>query len=255
MRSDSIKLMDKELVAVLNSVGFTEKEALVYIALLSLGAGTVQEVAKLSGLKRPIIYVILEGLIQRGYASAVPGKKVHTFQAADASVVLRRLQASVTNLNQYLPIFRTLGNRGTSRPKISYLDTKEQILNIYEEINHDPAPLFITSYARLNSHFPGVVGQWVKGIEKGAYKLRGTHIVPDNEDELELVRDFKKVNQRVRVWPALRGVKMDLSIYGNKIAITNLGEELFAVVIESEDIANALRPLFDAAWKAAGEVK
>lgn len=247
--------MNEELVKVLGSAGFTEKEARVYVALLMLGAGTVQQVAKLSGLKRPIIYVVLEGLIQRGYASALPGKKVHTFQAVDASVVLRKMQASVGNLTQYLPIFRTLGNRGKSRPKISYLDTKEQILNVYEEINHNPTPLFITSYTRLNAHFPGVVKQWVKGIEKGAYRLRGTHIVPDNEDELELVQGFKKVGQRVRVWSALRGVKMDLSIYGNKIAVTNLGEELFAVVIESEDIANALRPLFDAAWKAAGEVK
>jgi len=77
--------MDKDLVVVLSSVGFTNKEAQVYIALLSLGAGTVQQIATLSGLKRPIIYVLLEGLIQRGYVSEIPGKKIRAFQAMEAA--------------------------------------------------------------------------------------------------------------------------------------------------------------------------
>ena len=248
--------MDKELVAVLSSVGFTEKEARVYIALLSLGAGTVQQVATLSSLKRPIIYVVLEGLIQRGYVSEVPDKKIRTFHAMEAGAVLRRLQADISNFSQYLPIFKTLGNRGESRPKISYHDTQAGIQNVYEEINYSSDPLFITSYARLNAHFPGIVDGWVKNYKKGLYKnMRGKHIVPDTEGELAHARDFIQIHQQVRTWSALRGAQMDLSIYGNKLAITSLGEKPFVVIIESADIVAALHPIFEVVWENAKEVK
>ncbi|MEK7518537.1 MAG: helix-turn-helix domain-containing protein [Patescibacteria group bacterium] len=248
--------MDKELVSVLGNVGFTEKEAQVYIALLSLGAGTVQQIATLSGLKRPIIYVVLEGLIQRGYASAVPGKKIHTFQAIEAGSVLHRLQADITHFTQYLPIFKTLGNRGASRPKISYHDTEEGILNVYEGINYSADPLFITSYTRLNAHFPGIVERWIKNYKKGLYKkMHGMHIVPDTEEELGHARDFIQIHQQVRIWSALRGAQMDFSIYENKLAITSLGEKPFVVVIESADIVQSLRPIFDVVWENAKEIK
>ncbi|OGG83084.1 hypothetical protein A3I46_01790 [Candidatus Kaiserbacteria bacterium RIFCSPLOWO2_02_FULL_54_13] len=256
MESRNLGGMDKDLVVVLSSVGFTNKEAQVYIALLSLGAGTVQQIATLSGLKRPIIYVLLEGLIQRGYVSEIPGKKIRAFQAMEAATVLRRLQADVTNFIQYLPIFKTLGNRGESRPKISYHDTKEGILNVYEEINHDSNPFFVTSYVRLNAHFPGIINRWIKAHKKDFQKkIRGTHIVPDDEGELPYARDYLKLNQQVRIWPALRGARMDFSLYGDKLAISSLGEKPFVVVVKSVDVVSALRPMFEVVWEDAEDIK
>lgn len=248
--------MDSELVQVLGDTGFTEKEARVYVALLTLNSGTVQQIARLSGLKRPIIYVVLEGLIKRGYASELLGKKTRVFQAMPASIILQKLRSNVSNFTQYLPIFRTLGNKGGPKPKITYLDTKEGIENIYEEINHDPSPFFITSYVRLEAHFPGIVGRWIRNHKKGLYKkMRGAHIVPSDEESHKYVRDFLGIDQKVRVSGALQGLKTDIAIYGNKVSISSLGEHLFAVVIESADIAQSLRPIFDVVWESAREIK
>ena len=248
--------MDSELIQVLGDVGFTGKEARVYVALLTLNSGTVQQVAKLSDLKRPIIYVVLEGLIKRGYASELPDKKTRAFQAVPASIVLKRLQSNVAHFSQYLPIFKTLGNRGGPKPKITYLDTKEGIQNMYEEINYDPTPFFITSYVRLEAHFPGIVDRWVKNYKKGLYKkMRGRHVISDDERELLYTRDFIAIDQKVRASPVLRGLKVDISIYGDKLAISNLGEQLFAVVIESTDITDSMRSVFEVLWAEAKEVK
>lgn len=247
--------MDAELVKVLSEVGFTDKEAQVYLALLTLNSGTVQQIAKASALKRPIIYVVLEGLIKRGYASELPDKKTQTFQVVPASVVLKRLQSNVANFTQYIPIFRTLGNRGGLKPKITYIDTKDGIQNIFEEINHDPVPLLITSYARIDKHFPGLVNRWINNCRKGLYKkLRGMHIIPDSEKDFPYVGEFLKVNQKVRASSALENTKMDISIYGNKVSISSLGERLFAVVIESQDIVDSLRPVFSVMWNESKEI-
>ena len=52
---------------VLENLGLSEKEAEIYLALLELGTGTVVEVAKKSGVKRPTAYLVLDELKKMGY--------------------------------------------------------------------------------------------------------------------------------------------------------------------------------------------
>jgi len=247
-------LMDQTLLGVLRNVGFSEKEARVYAALAELGEGTAAKISQKTELKRPSVYVILGSLIARGYASEVPGKKVSAYQATDANAILRRLQEKIKDFSDFVPVIRTLANRGGARPKISYFENKEGILNVYESINHTPSAFFITSYARIERHFPGLVDKWIHGLEKGRYKLKGVHIVPDDEEELTHARRFISVGQKVRKLGALKGIAMDFSIFDNKLAISNLGEKLFMVVIESEGIVRSVQAIFEVVWSAAKEV-
>lgn len=247
--------MDTNLLRVLGDVGFTDKEARIYTALTELGEGTVAQIAKKAELKRPIVYVVIGGLMARGYVSELPNKQINTYQATDASVILRRIQLNVKNFLQFIPVFRTLRNRGGAKPKISYLENKEGILNIYEEMNHEPEPFFITSYARLEECFPGVVKSWVENYKNGYYKkLRGYHIIPNDPRETENAKVFKTIDQQVRTLPDLRGSLMDFTIYGNKLAISCLTEKPFMVVIESIDVVNSLRPIFKIVWERAKEI-
>ena len=90
--------MDETLLKLLEQTGFTKKEALVYLALLELVQGNVSEIAKITELKRPIIYVILEGLIKRGYVSELPNKKINTYQASDPSIILSKLSLTTVDM-------------------------------------------------------------------------------------------------------------------------------------------------------------
>ena len=64
--------MDNDYLNLLSSIGLQQKEAKVYLALLELEQGTVSKIAKLSGLKRPTIYLILDDLIKNGYVTELP---------------------------------------------------------------------------------------------------------------------------------------------------------------------------------------
>ncbi|MDB5259877.1 MAG: transcriptional regulator [Candidatus Nomurabacteria bacterium] len=248
--------MDKALVTSLEEIGFKHKEALVYVALTSVGESQVSELAILTKLKRPIIYVILEDLIKRGFVSKLPGKKVNTYHAFDADIILKKLKSSITHFDELIPVFKTLRNRGGVRPKISYIETKEGIENLLEEINYTVSPLFISSYARFEHHFPGVLMRWIKNYKKGLYKkLVGRHIVPDDKKEFFYAKAFLGIKQNVRTLSILKENKMDISIYADKISITNLGDALFAVVIESKDLVGSIRPIFELAWQNAKEIK
>ncbi len=247
--------MDNSLKNLLEQTGFTEKESLVYLALLELGQGDVTDISKISGLKRPIIYVLLEGLIKRGYVSELPDKKINTYQASDPSIILRQLQVTTKNFSEMLPIFRTLSNKGKKRPKINYYETKEGIWNVYEEMTRTKNPFFISSYTTINKHFPGAVKKWIEEDLKNGMAPDGIHLIPNDHENIKIGLEFKKGNQKVRSLKELNDMKMDFTIFGNKLAITSLEDDPFIVVIESEELVKSMRPIFNIAWDRGKEIK
>lgn len=247
--------MDSDLLKLLENTGFTEKEARVYLALLELGKGDVSDIAKIAGLKRSIIYVLLEGLIKRGYVSELPNQKINTYQAIDPSFILTQLKTVTRNFSEMLPIFRTLHNKGKQRPKITYHETKEGIWNVYQEMNQSEKAFFISSYEKIGKYFPGAIGEWISAYQKGIIPLKARHLVANNKFDLEIMRKFSAINQEVKYLPAIKEFNMDFTIFKNKLAITSLEDEPFIVVIESESLVNSIRPIFEIAWRSGKEIK
>jgi len=248
--------MDNDLVKLLESSGFTPKEAQVYLALLELGQGGVTDIAKISGLKRSIIYVLLEGLLKRGYISELPNQKINTYQAVDPSFILNQLKTTARNFSEMLPIFKTLGSNGKTRPKIRYYDTREGILKIWDgEMNYAKDAFFISSYQRIEECFPGKITEWTEKAKKGIINTGFRHLISGNPFEKELAEKFLKINQKVRILPDLRNTSMDFTIFDNKLAITSLEDDPFIVVIESESLVNSIRPIFEIAWAKGREIR
>ena len=247
--------MDNDLLKLLEQSGFTEKEARVYLALLELGRGTVTKISRLTDLKRSIIYVILEGLIKRGYASELPDKKINSYQVIDPSAILNRLKITAKNFSEMLPIFRSLHNKGKKRPKITYCETKKGIWNIYEEMNRSEKPFFISNYARIEKCFPGSVEKWIGNVQKGIYRPAARHLVPNDIENKKIAERFLRlpVEQEIRTLEKLNNSRMDFALYENKLAVTSLEENPFIVVIESEELVKSMRPIFEIVW-GKGEI-
>jgi sugar-specific transcriptional regulator TrmB len=247
--------MDEHLLKLLEQANFTEKEAQVYLALLELGKGTVTDIAKITELKRSIIYVILEGLIKRGFASTIPGKKINIYQAGDASLILNQLSVLTKNFSEMLPVFNTLSKKGKRKPKITYHESREGILKVYEESSHAKESFYITSYVRMNRFLPGAFQNWLKGLKKGIYKFKSLNLVPENEEEIRLAKEMIKEGQKARTLSELNDMRMDFALFDNKLAITSLEEEPFIVEIESEEIVKSMKPIFDIAWQKGKQIK
>jgi sugar-specific transcriptional regulator TrmB len=59
----------------IQSLGFGDKEARVYLALLEMGIGSAISVSVRAKIKRPTAYVILDELIQKGAVIVIPRSK------------------------------------------------------------------------------------------------------------------------------------------------------------------------------------
>lgn len=243
--------MDKTLVKLLSRTGFTEKEAFVYLALLELGRGTVTDISKKTGLKRSIIYIVLEGLIARAYASAIPKTRILTYSAADPGIILSNIQTTAKQFSEMLGFLRLLGGSGERRPRIQYAETKEAIWNIYESITKAKETYFVSSYSRIEECFPGAVESWAKGYKKGLFAGKGLHLIPDTDNEKRYAEPLISAGEQIRISPNLGEISIDISIFDDKVSLTSFEQKPFLVLVQSQAIANTLRSLFLAIWENA----
>lgn len=242
------------MLKTIESIGFRPKESQIYLALLELGTGTVSQIAKIAELKRPVTYVILEGLIEQGYVTQVPGGKINRYQPVDPSAILIRQKTNLKNFSEMLPLLQTLHNKGKQRPKIHYVETKEGITNVYESLNYAREAFYISSYKKLHEHFPKKVEQWIEDYGKGIYKVDAKHIIPDDPEELKFGKAYAQGGQKVRVLPSQKNFDTDIVLTENKLSVSSLEDEPFLVLIESEKLAKSLKPLFEIIWEASREI-
>lgn len=247
---------DKILLKLFEDAGLSSKEASVYLALLELNNGTVKEISKVTDLKMPIIYVILESLIKRGYASELPNKKINTFQPSDPSIISSRLNLISKSFAEMMPIMKTLANRKLGKPKISYYDTNEAIWNAYNEVNNYKSAYFVTSLARVEKIFPGSISNWEKSYRNKYNKLESKNIIPNNEADIEIIKKFKSITDKVqgKIFSDYNDFNIDLAIYDTKISIASFSDHPFLVIIDSDELVKTLMPFFNLAWAKGDKI-
>src|SRR2546423_377499 len=80
------------LAATLSRLGLTGYEARAYLALTRRGVATGAELARLAGLPRQRIYDVLEGLVERGFATMRAGRPLRYSAVAPAEAIGRLLE-------------------------------------------------------------------------------------------------------------------------------------------------------------------
>lgn len=246
-----LRCMDDTLIKTLEGIGYTPKESRVYLALLELGQGDVTDIAKVSGLKRSIVYVILKKLVRDGYVSSVTGKRVQHFTAVDPIKLFHNLQSSVGNFKDMLPLFRGLYQRLKSKPRFHYFEGIDGVMSVYREIERFPVAAYISSTERLQKYISNEVDKWVRGMKSQTIKTRGRHLLSDTSADQAFARSVEKYNQEVRFLPKGTLLDMDFSLYGNNLAITSLHDPVFIVVVESTNLVRSFLGLFDILWNTA----
>ena len=129
--------MNDELIASIEDLGLSQKEARVYLANLMLGPATVQKIADQSSIKRVTTYVILESLSNLGLVSqSTKGKK--TYFVAEEPAQLRRLlqkkeqaiKEQQKSFDAILPELNDLKSLPTESPNVRFYDTAEGIRGV-----------------------------------------------------------------------------------------------------------------------------
>ena len=122
--------MLKNLLSALN---FSEKESLVYLALLEVGSEKAQEIAKKTGLNRTTVYDIFEVLMQKGLVSkykkgsatffnALEPKHLLTYLDREKEEQAKKIEKQKQKVSQLLPQLISLQNIFSNKPKVQFFE-------------------------------------------------------------------------------------------------------------------------------------
>lgn len=233
---------------VLQDIGLTEIEAKVYLAALTLGQATVLNIAKKAEIKRPTGYVTLDGLSQKGFVSKLEKKSTTLYSAENPRIILNKYKEKIANFTELLPYFEAQASKG-AKPKIKYYEGQEELMKIYTQVIFPSAELYFfgSDVEKLNDILPNLLPNYQKYFNTGHKEVK--ELVSNNPAGLKYL-NLNSKNRQIRVMPKNLPVFADSAITENKIFIVSL-ENLFGILIESDDLAKTYKNFFLLAWKSA----
>lgn len=244
-----------EYLKSLQNLGLNPKEQEVYFALLQLEKATANQIAYKSGIKRPTTYDILYRLTQEGFIAQTQEGKKRMFIAHSPEILQELLHEKQRALAKDIPELMSIYNTISKKPKVTYYEGAAALKRVYNDTlrtlkSGDEILAYVTS--KTASEFSDYFSDYVTNrVEKGI-RLRGIY---NDSPEMRTFLDSNKEQLRtarvldVKKFP----MENEINIYADKVIIGTYTPEPFAIMIESKQIADTQRVIFELAWEGATE--
>lgn len=245
----------EELEKFLESLGLSREDQRVYFALISLADAPVSLIAQKSTTKRTTAYQILEKLERLGLASSYKSKGALRFYAESPTKLKGFFEERLATLNKLLPKLLELKEKTRLVPFVRKFEGQMGIRSIFEEALTTKEKVIYTigsSPKLLNvigKDFTLTERRVAKGITSKALRTRGEEGRPD------YIRDQAKYMRQIRFLP--ESIKMSglLILWDNTCGFVSSTDELFALLVESKDLAESLKSIFNAFWEISSPAK
>jgi sugar-specific transcriptional regulator TrmB len=243
----------------LQDVGLSEKEAKVYLAALEIGRATADQLAKQAKIVRSTTYVQIESLMKKGLMSTYEeGKK--TYFAPESPEYLKRIfelkkkefEVREKELNDFLPgLMRQFEGAG-DRPMVRFFDGKEGVAAMREGFLKLPSGTKLeVIYAHDSLEKVFTEQERTTYAEKRAQKGIKIKAVYTRKEGPLSASDIVSNTERRFISYEKMPVSSDFYIYDNSLAVMALGKKIFGVIVESEEIAQSMRVLFELLWNSS----
>jgi len=246
--------METALIDILKKIGLTEKEAKVYLACIENGTNVVSEIASTAKINRVTTYDILDKLKQKGLVSHFTKNKTKYFTGTNPEILLEEFEKRTGDLRNALPKFKRLTGT-TAHPRIRYFDSLEGIKAIYTDtLTAKTEILNFSNSEEIRKNWPNYDKEYVSKRVKKKIFLRG--ICPNDDAGKTVHSQDKKYNREMRLIPKDKfNFTNEINIYDDKVAIISFKDELIGMIIESKEIANSQRAIFDLCWSGTKNFK
>lgn len=257
--------MNDQLISQVEDLGLSNKEARVYVANLMTGPAGVQQIADASGIKRVTTYVILESLVNLGLVSQTTKAKKTLFNA-ESPANLRRLldkrEQSILDqkqsLEELIPELSNLTTVPKDAPSVKLYDGVEGLQSLIRDYisEHGKKDGVRTVYGMSNLDLLYKLFPKIEENEGNAdrFKTNVSSKFLYSTDKGAILADTDKQRNRESRWLPAREfpITCDISIVGDSVVLMSLeGTRPIGVTIQSGEIANSLKTVFDLAWRSA----
>lgn len=254
----SLYMNKKEVAVLLQNFAFSEQEADLYLASLSLGKASVSQLAKQVGKNRTAAYFHIKNLLSKGALRETREGKMFRFVAVPPQELGNKLDRVVTDFKSLIPELESLQKIHTEIPIIEVTELTTGYRKIYEEISSLPVGSeFRVMEGRKSLQLEiGLLGD--KELGKFFARLVERKIITRALFTEELISiPQKKLSEenlkliQSRAWDLctlpenIFPLQQLLFLYGNKAAFL-FPETQLVVTLSHKGIVDVLRSTFDA---------
>lgn len=237
----------ENLVAVLEKLGIADKEAKIYLSNLKLGNAKVSEISKHAGILRETTYFILESLIKKGLVSYSIQGGIKYFSATDPKNVLNSLKEKQKMFEDIIPKLDEIKNSINEKPKAEVYEEKGGIKSIIEDIIQTKEDILCLSSTsslleKLEFYFPNYIKRRIES------RIKIKLITECTEETKKLKEKDKKELRETRFFSKKYDFSNAIFIYGNKIALLDLSENLNGFLIEDKNLSETFKTIFQMIW-------
>jgi sugar-specific transcriptional regulator TrmB len=244
----------------LQIIGLSDNEASIYLALLGLGKGTVSQISRKALLNRTTGYDVLDRLVAKKLVS-ISGKKPKQEYVAESpehiktliSEELNKRQQELDQAKKIIPELKSMHNVA-GRPQIRFYEGVDGLKEVYEDtLNSHETICAYASVDDVHATLPNYFPEYYKRRAKKGIPIRA--IFTDNPEGRELSKhDKEELRESAFVSAEKYGFHPEINIYDNKIMIASWREKL-GIIIESGEIADAMKKIFELAWSQAKQME
>jgi predicted transcriptional regulator len=244
----------EHLIKPLQNIGFSDKEAKVYLTLLQLGPSNPYKIAKRAGLKRPTAYVVAEELIRKNIIVTSPGKK-HIYIARPAETVFEEHEKKVLELKKTLPELKALQGGLADKPTVLYFEGHDGLRQAFmykvKEIHDTEIVGFYANPDFVNNESLKIANEFNEYRVKHNITIRGLLT------ESESLKDYEKYIRDRTLIPKfipkdVYSSNASFEFFPSFIKIIFFDTEL-SVIIESPTVAKAMKQIFEMLWARLGD--
>lgn len=246
-----------EILNTLIGIGFTEKEATIYLSLLSFKKATAYSIHQKSGLKKSTVYVILENLVRKGFVLKIPQNKKTLYIAKSPTECLKIFQEKLNEAKEMLPELMAIQKKDEEKVSVSYHEGSDGIQEVYNDKLKYAGEEYVTFASEDTVNALGY--EWMeKFIENRIKKnIHVRTITPTTRYFKE--RLFQKNKSELRAMKFIDQKEYPFSIGidiygGSKVSLIS-GKEAIGTIIESSEVYNTMKMIFELLWKKLPDSK
>ncbi|HYC34406.1 MAG TPA: helix-turn-helix domain-containing protein [Candidatus Paceibacterota bacterium] len=241
------------------TLGLNQKESDVYFSLLTMGGGKVSEIAKRAQINRTTAYDILGSLSNKGLIVISGKEPKQEYRCENPEKLLSFLQRDIEKKQEnyryaeiLLPELKSIYKVG-ARPQVKFYEGPEGLEEVYEDTLTSTEP--IRAYANVDEMHKALPNYFPKYYKRRAAKgIPIRAIIPKNSaGEERGSQDKYELRQSAFVSPQEFYFSPEINIYDNKVMIASWREKL-GITIESAEIADAMKKIYELAWGRAKEL-
>ncbi len=237
-------------------LGFTEKEAKVYLALLELGTQPASVIAKKTQFPKATVLFLFDILFKKGYLKRSQKGRIFYFYADPKDLEkekLQEIQNQKNALNQTIPLLQEFKSPFSSPPKILFFEGLEGCRKAYSLLLESKTTILeFAAHNDLVKMGEDFINNFI--AERSRRKIFIKSICQQSSLHSSFQKKNKAQRRELTLFPPLVGsLYSSIAIFENKVLLLNLYHDAFAILIENKEVAETLKTIHALCWKPSGK--